>query len=322
MRRWTVVANLPSDLSQGDRHERSDAAKRFYVSYAWADESDRTREERVDALCDDAKERGLEIIRDKMKLAPGDVISEFVRQIADGDRVFIFLSEKYLKSPFCMFELFEMWRGSAQKPREFRRKVRFFTIDGVKIAEPEDWLQSTGYWKTRRDKLGLTIDNTGWRDAGVEVIKKYFMMDEFAGRISDVLALFADTVQPRTFEDFVRYGFDDPPEGAELERRERAAADHAGAQPGPTETPAPATPRPTKFGPMETPPPAPPTSTGPIDRADLNKGRFGGSSEKNGLRFYGRYRGEETNQWCFEHDLIIERVRRQAFDWAGPRRVA
>ena len=49
--------------------------KRFYVSYAWADESDRTREEKVDALCEDAKSRGLEIIRDKTKLAPGDVIS-------------------------------------------------------------------------------------------------------------------------------------------------------------------------------------------------------------------------------------------------------
>ena len=159
--------------------------------------------------CEDAKSRGLEIIRDKTKLAPGDVISEFMRRNRGGRQGLYFHQREIPESPFCMFELFAMWRGSAQKPNEFRRRVRFFTLDGVKIAEPEDWLESTGFWKAKRDRLGLTIDNTGWRDAGVEVIKKYFMVNEFAGSISNVLALFADTVQPRTFGEFLRYGFAD-----------------------------------------------------------------------------------------------------------------
>jgi hypothetical protein len=302
------VANLPSDIDRADRRERSDPTKRFYVSCAWADESDRTREEKVDVLCEDAKNRGLEIIRDKTTLAPGDVISEFMEKIADGDRVFIFLSEKYLKSAFCMFELFAMWRSSAQKPNEFRRRVRFFTLDGVKIAEPEDWLESTGYWKTKRERLGLTIDNTGWRDAGVEVIKKYFMINEFAGSISNVLALFADTVQPRTFEDFVRYGFDDPPGSAGLAPRAITASNPEAPEPGRTEPISPTATRSSEREFTETPPPAPPISAEPIDRADLNKGRFGGSSEKNGLRFYGDYHDQGTNQWSFAHDLIIERI--------------
>lgn len=297
-----MAANLPNDLGPSDRRARSDAAKRYYVSYAWADESDPAREQKVDALCEDAKRRGFEIIRDKTKLAPGDVISEFMEEIADGDRVFIFLSEKYLKSPFCMFELFAMWRSSAQKPNEFRHKVRFFTVDGVKITDPEDWLESTKYWKTRRDRLGLTIDNTGWRDVGIEVIKKYFVVHEFAGSISNVLALFADTVQSRTFEDFVRDGFDDPPQKAGLELRGFTTPDRKAAGPGDAETVPLELP-----GPIEAPP-APPISAEPIDRADLNKGRFGGSSEKNGLRFYGLYRDHETSQWSFAHDLVIERV--------------
>ena len=35
-------------------------------------------------------------------------------------------------------------------------------------------------------------------------------MDDFATYIGDILALFSDTVRPRNFEEFLKYGFDDP----------------------------------------------------------------------------------------------------------------
>lgn len=38
-------------------------------------------------------------------------------------------------------------------------------------------------------------------------------MQMFAHSVGDVLAAFADIVQPRTFEALQKYGFDDPPEG-------------------------------------------------------------------------------------------------------------
>ena len=40
--------------------------------------------------------------------------------------------------------------------------------------------------------LGQAIDELGWRNAGQEAIKRYKLMETFAGNISDVLALFAD----------------------------------------------------------------------------------------------------------------------------------
>lgn len=187
------------------------AVRRCYVSYAWADEDDPTREEKVDALCDDAKKRGVEILRDKTTLADGDLISEFMQRLGEGDLVYIFLSDKYLHSPFCMFELFEMWRDSRQNKNEFLRRVRFFTVDGAKIGEPDDWLKYTEYWKQKREQLREAIDRVGWENAGEEVIKRYRLMEMFTGNISDVLALFADVVQPRTFEAFLEYGFHDEP---------------------------------------------------------------------------------------------------------------
>jgi TIR domain len=187
----------------------------WYVSYAWADESDPTREKKVDELCDAAKRRNVAIIRDKTTLSRGDRISEFMQKIGEGDRVFIFLSDKYLHSPYCMFELFEIWRNSRQDKARFLSHVRFFTVDGAKIGKTDEWLNYTEFWQRERDQLRQAIDRVGWRDAGEEATRRYRNMETFAGEVSNILALFADVVQARTFDDFLRYGFDDPPENQE-----------------------------------------------------------------------------------------------------------
>jgi TIR domain len=207
----SLAKPTPTATPHREPEEKLLLARRWYVSYAWADEDDPTREARVDALCEDATKRGVEIIRDKSSLGAGDLISEFMRKIGEGDRVFIFLSEKYLHSPYGLFELFEMWRNCAENRSEFLRRVRLFTLDGTKIGEPEEWLAYTDYWKQKRENLRGAINRVGWEDAGEEAIKRFWLMDKFTGKISDVLALFADVVRPRSFEDFLKYGFDESP---------------------------------------------------------------------------------------------------------------
>ncbi len=36
-------------------------------------------------------------------------------------------------------------------------------------------------------------------------------MEDFGNKVGDILALFANIVQPRSFDDLKTYGFDDPP---------------------------------------------------------------------------------------------------------------
>ena len=63
---------------------------RCYVSYAWADEGNPDRESQVDALVEQARGKGIDIVRDKDALKAGDRISDFMRKIGGGDRVFVF----------------------------------------------------------------------------------------------------------------------------------------------------------------------------------------------------------------------------------------
>ena len=60
---------------------------RCYVSYAWADESNPDREAQVDALIQEARKNGVDIVRDRDVLKAGDRISDFMRKIGGGDRV-------------------------------------------------------------------------------------------------------------------------------------------------------------------------------------------------------------------------------------------
>ena len=75
--------------------------KTYFISYAWSDESKAI----VEDVCLEAKRRGIEIIRDVTGLGLGESISRFMQKIGASDRVIVILSEKYLQSPYCMFEL-------------------------------------------------------------------------------------------------------------------------------------------------------------------------------------------------------------------------
>jgi hypothetical protein len=187
---------------------------RCYVSYAWADESDPKREAKVDELCEKAKTRSVEIVRDKTTLRNGDRISDFMRQIGEGDRVFIFLSDKYLHSPYCMFELFAIWRESRQNEAELLGRVRVVSLDDAKIWDIDGRLAYASYWEEKLKKLDAELSGkrpTLLADADIRAMR---LMQDFAYHVGNILALFADTVQPHTFEDFLNYGFDEPGESA------------------------------------------------------------------------------------------------------------
>ena len=94
-----------------------------YVSYAQGDDTDegRHRVAVVDQLCAAAKAKGTAIRRDAVDMKTGDSITKFMKDLGAGDRVFIVLSGKYLRSAYCMFELYEVWRNCRLDTEQLRR---------------------------------------------------------------------------------------------------------------------------------------------------------------------------------------------------------
>ncbi len=184
-----------------------------YLSYAWADETDRQREEKVDATCAEADKRGVLVLRDKKVLTRGDTISNFMRAIGRGDRVFIFLSEKYLRSPFCMFEMYCVWLHSRQNEDDFCRRVRLFVLDDARIWTPKDRLRHAIYWYNEFQEMERELKASSPSLLGPNDQEAHRRTMEFALNVARILEEFADRVQPKSFDEFLQWGFDDPPSG-------------------------------------------------------------------------------------------------------------
>ena len=78
--------------------------------------------------------------------------------------------------------------------------------DDADIRTPEGRGAYTGYWRERHERLRPHVADLGERD-----LLAWQRMRTFHHEVGDILATLADTVQPRRFDDFLRWGFADPP---------------------------------------------------------------------------------------------------------------
>ena len=79
-------------------------SKEIFISYAWGGESEKL----VNELDQAFQNQGVTIVRDKRDLGFKGSIKEFMETIGKGKAVILVISEKYLKSENCMFELLQV----------------------------------------------------------------------------------------------------------------------------------------------------------------------------------------------------------------------
>src|SRR6185369_9239912 len=97
----------------------------IFFSYAWGDEHEQgeSREKIVNELYKSLLKDNYRIVRDKYNLEYKGFITDFMGRIGEGKCVIVAISEKYVRSPYCMFELYEIARNSNFDKNLFREKV-------------------------------------------------------------------------------------------------------------------------------------------------------------------------------------------------------
>ena len=93
----------------------SAVAREVFVSYAWTEESSAFVDELQKAL----EEQGIRLVRDREEMRYKDSIRDFMRRLGTGKGNRLLISEKYLKSENCMFEMLEIAQASAFRHRIF-----------------------------------------------------------------------------------------------------------------------------------------------------------------------------------------------------------
>ncbi len=119
-----------------------------FISYAWGGES----EEIVNHIDQALQQRGLKIIRDKRELGYKGSISAFMERIGQGNCVIVVISDKYLRSPNCMFELVEIAEG-----KQFHGRVFPVVLSDANIYDPIRRLEYVRHWEIKRGELAQAM---------------------------------------------------------------------------------------------------------------------------------------------------------------------
>lgn len=193
-------------------HEPSRALE-YYVSYAWGDDTTegKEREAVVDRLCAEADGRGKTIIRDKTEMKIGDRISTFMDRIGKGavnGRVCIVLSDKYLRSAYCMHELFDVWRNCREDGGTFIERTRVFVLPSAKIGTAIERAQHAIHWQSKFREMDALVRQHGQLVISDKDNSEFRLMSRFATETANVLQLVQDTLRPRLFDEYVKQVFD------------------------------------------------------------------------------------------------------------------
>ena len=126
-----------------------------FLSYCWADE---TIAENIGRTL--GENSNINLHQDKIDIGPWNSIKEYMQSISHMDYTILLISDAYLKSFNCMYEVLEVMRS-----RDYRSKI-FPAVINSSIYRPATRAEYVKYWQNEYEKLrdsliGIQPQNLG-----------------------------------------------------------------------------------------------------------------------------------------------------------------
>ncbi len=121
-----------------------------------------------------------------------------MKLITRADLILVILSEKYLRSPYCMAELYGIYQRSQGYKDEFLGRVVPSTLNDASIGTWRDRAVHAKYWKAEFE--AMEVD---WQSLGTEDLRLYKSMKNWHNEVGDILAFISDVLRPHGFEAIV-----------------------------------------------------------------------------------------------------------------------
>ncbi|MBN2442363.1 MAG: toll/interleukin-1 receptor domain-containing protein [Spirochaetales bacterium] len=153
----TPSSKTPNNLETADI--------RIFLSYSWKNKAV------ADELDKAFQSRGIQLVRDIYDVQYKYDLKEFMKSIRDCDYAITIISDAYLKSPNCMFEIMELL-----KERKFRDKILPIYQDDAKIFTPAGRVAYITYWNAEYDELKTSAQGLDLAQAG-EVAEDLKMLE-------------------------------------------------------------------------------------------------------------------------------------------------
>lgn len=160
----------------------SEYEQTVFISYAWGGE----REEIVNQIDRSLQERGIKITRDKRELGYKGSIKEFMERIGQGHCIIVVVSDKYLRSPNCMFELVEIADN-----KQFHDRIFPVVLADADIYDPVRRLEYVKHWETKRAELADAMRSVD--PANLHGIREEIdMYDRIRDKVSGLTSILKD----------------------------------------------------------------------------------------------------------------------------------
>ncbi|NEZ55267.1 leucine-rich repeat domain-containing protein [Adonisia turfae] len=143
----------PNDLiRQSTPTQMYQPEKEVFISYAWGGDSEDITNKVDEAL----KATSINLIRDKRDLGFKGRIKDFMQQIGKGKAVIVIISDKYLKSENCMFELVEIAASG-----NFDNRIFPIVLDDAQIYKPIKRIRYIQHWEKEKRELDEAMNTVG-----------------------------------------------------------------------------------------------------------------------------------------------------------------
>ena len=129
--------------------------------------------------------------RDSECIRPWESIRSFMNSIQKQDFVILVITDEYLKSDACMYEVIELMKDEC-----WFQKAMFAVLDGTHIYSPSEKAYYIGYWKDKRQVLEAKANNLSVAEASSlgDDLSRYM---EITNKIGAFLTKVADSNNPR-----------------------------------------------------------------------------------------------------------------------------
>ena len=154
--------------------------KNIFISYSWKNETI------VDEIDKSFEKDGVKLIRDKRDTEYKDSFKEFMKKIRLTDSVLMVISDAYLKSKNCMYEVLE-----TLKDENFKERIYPIIIPDAKIYSPAERLEYLDYWENEYLSLKDSISKYSPEEV-ISVTKDLKIMRDINGSIIDFISIISD----------------------------------------------------------------------------------------------------------------------------------
>ncbi|CCI00765.1 Similar to tr/Q8YVS1/Q8YVS1 (fragment) [Microcystis aeruginosa PCC 9443] len=156
--------------------------QQVYISYNWQEDSNEMANQLVQAFA----AKRIEIIRDKTHTSYKDSLKNFMRQIGRGKCVVAVISDRYLKSENCMFELVEIARNG-----DFYQRIFPIILPDARIHKDFERIDYLKYWEDEKAKLQAKYKEIDLAKTN-SIMATLNLYDEIRGNIDNLTNILKD----------------------------------------------------------------------------------------------------------------------------------